>query len=233
MYKKEDITNVIIPHFSKYPLQSRKRISYEYWCKIHNNILEKDYYDDQTKLIQYLKDLPKINSRPISKILLSKLSPEIIKVISEDREDSSSLNTAPNSLSCLNPNWVAGFTAGEGHFGVVISKREGRNPEVKLRFIITQKSDKILLERIRMTINCGKLSIRKMGEIYDLRVQDLDNIINKIIPFFDKYSLSSLKQIDFKDFQTIAYMVKNDEHLTNLDKINAIKIGMNSGRRKI
>ena len=84
-----------------------------------------------------------------------------------------------------------------------------------------------------MTINCGKLSIRKMGEIYDLRVQDLDNIINKIIPFFDKYSLSSLKQIDFKDFQTIAYMVKNDEHLTNLDKINAIKIGMNSGRRKI
>lgn len=81
-------------------------------------------------------------------------------------------------------------------------------------------------------MKCGKLSIRQRGEIYDLRVQDLDNLMNKIIPFFEKYSLSSLKLLDFQDFQRIAYMVKNNEHLTNLDKINAIKMGMNSGRRK-
>lgn len=47
----------------------------------------KNYND---KLIQYLKDLPKINERPISKILLSRLSPEIIKAISvEDKQDTS------------------------------------------------------------------------------------------------------------------------------------------------
>lgn len=155
VYARADITNVIIPHFEKYPLQSRKRISYEYWCRIHNNLNIKDYYEDQTKLIEYLKDLPKINSRPISKILLSRLSPEIIKAISvEDKQDTSWLKL---SLTCLDPNWIAGFTAGEGHFGVVISKPIARKtPIVYLRFVITQKSDKNLLERIKLTINCGK-----------------------------------------------------------------------------
>lgn len=65
------------------------------------------------------------------------------------------------------------------------------------------------------------------------------DIINIVIPFFEKYSIYGLKSLDFVDFKHVANLMLNNEHLNSegaprrgapLDKILRIKAGMNRSR---
>jgi LAGLIDADG endonuclease len=53
-----------------------------------------------------------------------------------------------------------------------------------------------------------------------------------LINYFNKYPMLGIKQLDFKDWEFVYYMIKNKEHLTEEGriKIKAIKSGMNSKR---
>lgn len=64
-------------------------------------------------------------------------------------------------------------------------------------------------------------------------VYNFNDILNKIIPFFDKNSLLGVKQLDYQDFCKIANMIKEKEHLTEEGKLKIYKIkaGMNRGRK--
>jgi hypothetical protein len=47
------------------------------------------------------------------------------------------------------------------------------------------------------------------------RVRKLDNILNIIIPHFDKYSLITQKQSDYIIFKNIVELMNKGEHLNN------------------
>jgi hypothetical protein len=63
-------------------------------------------------------------------------------------------------------------------------------------------------------------------------VSSLSDLVNKIIPFFEKYPLQGSKRLDFIDFCKIANLMKEKRHLTmeGLEDIRKIKFGMNTGR---
>ena len=86
--------------------------------------------------------------------------------------------------------------------------------------------------RIIAYFNCGR--IYKRGEAIDYKITKLDDIINKIIPFFKKYQVRGVKALDFKDWVRAAELMKENKHLTpeGLERIRKIKAGMNR-RRKI
>ena len=67
---------------------------------------------------------------------------------------------------------------------------------------------------------------------YDFKVTKLDDIINKIITFFQKYPIQGAKAIDLADWCLVADIMKKKGRLTqeDLDKIKQIKAGMNRGR---
>lgn len=54
----------------------------------------------------------------------------------------------------------------------------------------------------------------------------------KLIPFFAKYPLRSVKVKDFEDFSKVVKLIKSKAHLTEqgLEEINKIRLGMNSLR---
>jgi LAGLIDADG DNA endonuclease family protein len=56
-------------------------------------------------------------------------------------------------------------------------------------------------------------------------------LVDKVIPFFDKYKIIGIKFQDYQDFKKVADLIKNKDHLTvkGLNKINKIKEGMNNG----
>jgi hypothetical protein len=56
---------------------------------------------------------------------------------------------------------------------------------------------------------------------------------NKIIPFFEKYPLLSIKRLDFQDFCKVSCILKEKNFLNEEDnlKIKIIKSNMNSGRK--
>jgi hypothetical protein len=66
-----------------------------------------------------------------------------------------------------------------------------------------------------------------------LVIYKFEDVYEKIIPFFKKYSLLGVKLINFTDFCEVAELVKNKTHLTEsgYKQIVILKSGMNKGRK--
>ena len=103
--------------------------------------------------------------------------------------------------------------------------------KVNVCFTLTQDGGdvKLLISFINY-FKCGKVYPNITW--YDLKITKLDDIINKIITFFQKYPIEGAKAIDFANWCLVAYIIKNKGHLTQeyLDKIKQIKAGINIGR---
>ena len=69
-------------------------------------------------------------------------------------------------------------------------------------------------------------------EVFEYRVTKLSDFVEKIIPFFDKYSLIGDKVKNFEDFKKVSDLMVNKSHLTEegLNKILSIKSNMNMNR---
>ena len=65
------------------------------------------------------------------------------------------------------------------------------------------------------------------------KVTKFDDIINKVIPFFQKHPIKGVKSQDFDDFCLVAERMKDKKHLTKkgLEEIQKIKARMNTGRK--
>jgi hypothetical protein len=65
-----------------------------------------------------------------------------------------------------------------------------------------------------------------------LEVTEFSDIVEKIIPFFEKYPMVGVKTLNFADFCKVAELMKNKDHLNEegLEQIRKIKAGMNRGR---
>ena len=68
-----------------------------------------------------------------------------------------------------------------------------------------------------------------------LTIVNFMDITNKIIPFFNKYSLFGVKLYDYLDWCKINKLMNEGSHLTmeGLNLIRNIKSGMNKGRDNI
>jgi hypothetical protein len=102
---------------------------------------------------------------------------------------------------------------------------------VQLKFQITQQSrDKKLMERLVDYLGCGYISER--ADIVDFHVTKFMDITDKIIPFFEKYSVIGVKLENFNDFCKVAKLVGDKEYLTaeGLEKIRLLKSKMNTLR---
>ena len=135
----------------------------------------------------------------------------------------------------IDPQWLAGFTDGEGCFHIQIQKSytHSLGERVILIFQVTQhiRDQQLLLMLIEL-LHCGK--IYKRGEAIDLKVSKFVDITEKIIPFFSKYRIRGVKALDFADFCIVAEFIKQKKHLTSegLEQIKKIKARViNRGRR--
>jgi hypothetical protein len=140
-----------------------------------------------------------------------------------------------NPVEQENNNWLAGFSSAEGSFTCKISKnittKIGR--QVAVRFILIQHTkDKSLIKLIKDQLGCGVVREDLNKPYVTLSVTNLSEILNIIIPFYDKYHIQGIKFLDFKDFKKIAFLMKNRKHLTDegFNEILNIKANMNSKR---
>jgi hypothetical protein len=131
------------------------------------------------------------------------------------------------------PNWVSGFVDGEGSFYVKISNKD----QVSFRFLVTQHArDAELLKNLIIFLKCGYYLPRSNSTIHgDFFVTKLEDIICKILPFFEKFPLQGNKLKDFLDFKKAVELKGGGDNSTNLtienlEKIKQIKQGMNKNR---
>jgi hypothetical protein len=141
------------------------------------------------------------------------------------------------STKIPDPNWLAGFTEGEGCFEVKISKSKTSKTgsKVELRLRLAQHSrDHLLIKSLVQYFACGIYSeSSSQGALMSIfTVTKFKDLVEKIIPFFDLFPLQGIKRLDYADFSKVANLMKNKAHLTQegLDLIREIKAGMNTGR---
>ncbi|MBI2638142.1 LAGLIDADG family homing endonuclease [Candidatus Peregrinibacteria bacterium] len=134
--------------------------------------------------------------------------------------------------------YISGFVDGEGTFHIAIQKTSNVNVGYQLipEFRISQREDRAeLLYRIRDVFQCGYIkqnharNLRDKNLVYTVR--NKTDLWNRIIPFFRKFPLQSMKHQDFLKFSTIVEQMLQGKHLKHegLRHLLRIVFSMNRG----
>ncbi len=137
---------------------------------------------------------------------------------------------ADNQQERLAPDWVVGFTEGEGCFRVSINRqpRMSTGWQVLPEFRVVQhKRNKATLSRLQQFFGAGAVVVNHDTRM-ELRIRKLDDL-KKVVAFFEQHHLQTTKKSDFRIFAQIIRIMESGEHLTNtgLDKIARLCWKMN------
>ncbi len=79
------------------------------------------------------------------------------------------------------------------------------------------------MENIATYLGCGIYEARSKNiKAGNLVVSKISDLTEKIIPFYDKYSIMGCKSQDFSDFKRVSELVLKKAHLT-VEGLNLIK----------
>lgn len=102
------------------------------------------------------------------------------------------------------------------------------------QFRVTQhERDLIVLKRIIDSMGCGTI-VKPSGirDRYTISVSNTLDLVNIVIPLFEKYPLYGAKHSDFLDFCKGVYIIKDKGHLTpeGLKALKDLAYAMNTYR---
>lgn len=198
-----DIVGVILPHFDNYPLITKKQSDYLLFKQIVSLMLNKEH--------NTLKGIQKIvNIRAsLNTGLPSDLKEAFPMTIPATLNGERFINNK------LHPEWVAGFSTGESNFFIAVQKSKTKSGiSVSLRFSIAQHSrDLLLLESFVNFFGGGYVMNYKTRPLCEYIITKFDLIVEHIIPFFDEHPILGSKHLNFLDFKSAAFIIKNKEHL--------------------
>jgi hypothetical protein len=148
-------------------------------------------------------------------------------------------SSEPVNSICMNltPEWIAGFTDGEGCFHISINSHAEMTAGYQIlpEFTVVQhRNDIQILYALKSYFKCGVVRTNH-GDRMAYRVRGLQHHSEIIVPFFMKHQLKTKKRVDFEKFRDVVLMMQRKEHLTaeGIEKIKAIASDMNRKQVKI
>jgi len=217
---------IILSHFEKYPLLSEKWGDYKLF----------------KQGVELIKTKAHLNKQGFNKILSIRaalnrgLSDELS--LSFPYIEALALQKKPlvQNTDSMNPYWIAGLASGDGCFFISLRNslitKSGKS--VILKFHVVQHSRDIeLMKSLISYLNCGRIELAlKQSAVYFV-VTNFQDILEKIIPLFDKCNIKGIKQSDYEDFRRVAMLLQDKQHLSEagLSKIKSIKSNMNLNRK--
>jgi len=219
----KDLKTIIIPHFEKYSLLTQKGADFILFKRIIEIMNNNSHLTlDGLYQIINIKASMNFSLKNIIKKEFSQFTPVERQIICT--------NSIPN------PNWLSGFTTGEGNFQVWIAESKSNKVgyQVQLMFRIGQhKRDIKLIELLTKYLAAGKLYKVSREPFVSLTIYKFTEINKIIIPFFEQNPLYGVKHLDFLDFCKIVKLMVEKKHLTleGLDQIREIKSRMNRDRK--
>jgi len=234
----KEITNIIIPHFEKYPLVTKKCADYLFFKQVIYIMGEKKHLTLKgLKNILFIKASMNLElsedlkaAFPNIKPATSLRSPVMNPLLTEYSTDI--LDTSPQKI--LNLDWLSGFSSAEGKFSVIIKSTSNKigSSTVQMLFQITLHSeDQELMKNIVEYFGCGRIRVHDNHVNFTCR--RFSDIFDTIIPFFNKHPIVGVKSLDFMEWEKVANLMQTNSHLTleGLRQISEIKSGMNYGIR--
>lgn len=213
---------VVINHFTRYPLITQKRADFELFKKVVE--IKKSGRHTTLGGFQEIVNIRASLNKGLTESLhlaFPQTKPVLRPVVKEADQN------------IPDPFWVSGFASGEGNFLIGISKSLASKSGLHcyLRFKLSQDSrDEFLLRSFIAFFGCGS-SVRNKNLVEYICVKK-HNIYNIIMPFFKKYPILGVKALDFNDWCLGVEIVQSKAHLTpeGLARLQTLKKGMNTGR---
>ncbi|MBI2066234.1 LAGLIDADG family homing endonuclease [Candidatus Woesebacteria bacterium] len=130
--------------------------------------------------------------------------------------------------------FLAGFVEGEGSFNVSLRRKADYKVswQAVMSFNVSQK-DPTILGVLKKELNCGIIKVRKKDLLYSYDVTNPQDIIQRVIPYFQKFPLlSESKRKNFAIFCKIAQIMDKGGHknLSGLRKILELRELINEGK---
>lgn len=122
----------------------------------------------------------------------------------------------------LEAQWIVGFVDGEGcfHLDVHLAKSMRWGLQMQPEFTVVQNEVDIqILHALKDYFQCGTIAVNrkdKNGTRYHFRVKNVQHLQTKIVPFFEKHTLKTKKNLEFRTFRTIVRLMYDGYHLTSL-----------------
>uniref|UniRef100_UPI0024109162 hypothetical protein n=1 Tax=Diaporthe sojae TaxID=165439 RepID=UPI0024109162 len=211
---------VVLDHFDKFPLISQKYGDFCLFKQAYQLLINGEHLTPEG-LRKVISIRASINNG-LSEAL-KEASPDITIAERPTKEN----------ISICNSQWLAGFTSGEGSFGVKVRSAGGNSKAViELTFQINQHvRDTQLIDYIAEYLGCGKVYKHSVNAIV-YRVSRRSDLTGIIIPFFIKNPILGIKALDFKDFCSIFALIESKAYYNQegLDQVIRIKSHMNTGR---
>jgi hypothetical protein len=136
------------------------------------------------------------------------------------------------------PSYITGYVDGEGCFTVSFSPRRKLRIgwEVRPSFSVSQNADRSeVLLAMKAYFGCGSIRPDRSDSTLKYEVRDIDALIEKVIPHFERYPLLSGKKKEFERFASVCRLVQQRAHLTETGLREIVKLSMEmnaSGKRK-
>jgi hypothetical protein len=155
-----------------------------------------------------------------------------------DVKSSENVSGAVNQQERLE-SYIAGFVDGEGCFHVAVQRNPSTRSVWQLvpEFRISQDVSRVkVLDSAKEVIGCGLLRENHRGSddhTYVLVVRRREDLLNKVIPFFERNPLLSCKQQEFSTFARIVRAMAEGEHLAEagFERLVAQALDMNGSGR--
>src|SRR6266480_5581261 len=134
--------------------------------------------------------------------------------------------------------YISGYVDGEGCFTVSISPRAklAVGWEVRPSLSVSQNGDRAeVLQLIQAYFGCGSIRPDRSDKTLKWETRRLEDILEHVIPHFERFPLLSGKRFDFERFAAVCCSMAAGEHRIESGLISIVELasGMNpSGRRR-
>lgn len=190
----DSIINIIIPHFDKYPLLTKKHKDYLLFREAA--LIHHDYFKNGSHNKWGTSHANTIEDYRI-RLNSGRMDFFNAGIVYKSQELDSVTNSQFNA-------WLPGFVDGDGCFGAYLGK--GENPSIGFKFIIQlREDDREILEFIKNKIGYGnirykkrtKCSTKNAKSCMAFEITSAEDCYNSIIPLFRSNILRAKKHRDF------------------------------------
>lgn len=142
--------------------------------------------------------------------------------------------------------WITGFVDGEGCFSIGFVRQcggrgrqgYGTGIQVTHEFVVVQGArSKGALDELRRFFGAGQVAVHRRfddhrEDMYRFVVRKRADLLEKVIPFFERYPLQTSKEYDFECFARCVRLMAQGRHLDRNGVIEIARISEQMNRRK-
>lgn len=138
----------------------------------------------------------------------------------------------------LDPWFVSGLTEGEGCFCISLALRQKLRTGLEIRpsfSLSLNERDLELLRDLQAFFECGWIRQSKTDRTFKFEARAIEDLLNPIIPHFERHSLRGSKAKSFAAFRDVCRMIEQGDHLRRdgVRSIIDIAYEMNLGKRRL